>query len=102
MFDSAQGYPGSEEGLAQAMLDSSVPRSEIFVVTKLHPRYLGYDSTVKAIELSLQRLNTDYIDLFIIHSKECDDFLLKCEEGKISFSSFFVTFRPLSHYDLFI
>ena len=58
-----------------------MPRSEVFIVTKLHPRFLGYDSTIKAIDMSMKSLNVAYIDLFLIHSKECDDFLLKCQEG---------------------
>ncbi len=70
-----------------AIKQSSVPRSEIFIVTKLHPRYLGYNSTLSAIDLSLERLGTSYIDLFLIHSKECDNFLLRCEKGKILQSS---------------
>eukprot|EP00795_Rhopilema_esculentum_P006655 gene6655-12203_t len=82
LFDTAQGYPGSEAGIAQAISESSVPRSELFIVTKLHPRYLGYESTLKAIDMSLRRLNIDYVDLFLIHSKECDDFLLKCSDGE--------------------
>ena len=81
LFDSAQGYPGSEAGIAVAMKQSRLPRSEIFIVTKLHPRYLGYNTTLEAIDDSLKRLETSYIDLFLIHSKECDDFLLSCEEG---------------------
>ena len=82
LVDTAQGYPGSEAGIAQALLESSIPRSEVFIVTKLHPRYLGYNNTIKAIEMSLKSLNVNYIDLFLIHAMECDDFLLKCEEGK--------------------
>lgn len=66
----------------KALSESSIPREDIFVVTKLHPRYLGYNDTLKAIEMSLENLNTSYIDLYLIHSMECDDFLLKCEEGE--------------------
>ena len=53
-------------------------------MTKLHPRFLGYDTTLEAIEMSLKSLNTDYIDLFLIHSQQCDDFLLMCKEGKFN------------------
>ena len=66
---------------AKAMAVSSVPREEVFVVTKLHPKFLGYKQTLKAIDLSLENLNVSYIDLYLIHSTECDDFLLTCEEG---------------------
>jgi len=81
LIDTAQGYPGSEVAIAQALLESSVSRSEVFIVSKLHPRFLGFDSTLKAIEMSLKSLNVDYIDLFLIHAKECDEFLLQCEQG---------------------
>ena len=55
---------------------------DIFVVTKLAPRFLGYNETLYAIDESLERLNFSYIDLYLIHSKECDDFLLTCNEGE--------------------
>lgn len=87
MIDTAQGYPNSEPQVAEAIAQSGIPRSEIFIMTKLHPKYLGYDSTLEAIEMSLRALKTDYIDLFLIHSKHCDNFLLLCEEGNNSFVS---------------
>ena len=83
LIDTAQGYPNSEPQVGEAIAQSGIPRSEIFIMTKLHPKYLGYDSTLAAIEMSLKALQTDYIDLFLIHSKHCDDFLLVCQEGSI-------------------
>ena len=82
LIDTAQGYYNSEPQVAEAIVQSEIPRSEIFIMTKLHPRFLGYDTTLEAIEMSLKSLNTDYIDLFLIHSQQCDDFLLTCGEGK--------------------
>ena len=82
MIDTAQGYPMSERSVAEAIAQSGVPRSEIFIITKLHPRFLGYDTTINAVEMSLRELRTEYIDLFLIHSQQCDDFLLACGEGK--------------------
>ncbi|KAL9971353.1 hypothetical protein ACROYT_G023866 [Oculina patagonica] len=82
LIDTAQGYPGSEPLVAEAIEQSGIPRSDIFILTKLHPKYLGYDTTLVAIEMSLQSLKTDYIDLFLIHTQQCDDFLLTCEEGE--------------------
>lgn len=82
LIDTAQGYPNSEPQVGEAIAQSGIPRSEIFIMTKLHPKYLGYDSTLAAIEMSLKDLQTDYIDLFLIHSKHCDDFLLVCQEGE--------------------
>lgn len=86
LIDTAQGYHNSEPQVADAIAQSGIPRSEIFIMTKLHPRYLGYDTTLEAVEMSLKSLNTDYIDLFLIHSQQCDDFLLICGEGKFNIS----------------
>lgn len=82
MIDTAQGYHGSEPQVAEAIAQSGIPRSEIFIMTKLHPRYLGFETTLAAIEMSLNSLNTDYIDMFLIHGQMCDGFLLICEEGE--------------------
>lgn len=82
MFDTAYGYPHGEEGVGKALSESGIPREQVFIVTKLHPKFLGYNETILAIEESLKNLNTSYIDLFLIHSIECDDFLLRCDEGE--------------------
>ena len=82
LFELAHGYPFSETSFSKALAESSVQREDVFVVTKLAPRFLGYNETLYAIEESLERLNSSYIDLYLIHSKECDDFLLKCNEGE--------------------
>ena len=88
MIDTAQGYQDSEPQVAEAIAQSGVPRSEIFIITKLHPRFLGYNTTLEAIEISLKSLKADYIDLFLIHTQECDGFLLICEEGKFQINFF--------------
>ncbi|XP_047138327.1 uncharacterized protein LOC100201016 isoform X1 [Hydra vulgaris] len=80
LFDLAYGYPGSEVGFANAISESSVSRDKVFVVTKLHPMFLGYNETLHAIELSLKNLNTSYINLYLIHSVVCDDLFLKCSK----------------------
>ena len=86
MFDLAYGYPLSEVSFAKAIASqSSVAREDVFVVTKLHPRFLGYQETLQAIDMSLENLNVTYIDLYLIHSTECDDFLLACQEGLFFF-----------------
>ena len=84
LIDTAQGYHDSEPQVAEAIAQSGIPRSEIFIMTKLHPRFLGYDTTLEAIEMSLKSLKTDYIDLFLIHAQQCDGFMLICEEGKFA------------------
>ena len=46
---------------------SSISRSDIFITTKQWRAYHGYDSTLKCLDLSLKRLQLDYVDLYLIH-----------------------------------
>lgn len=57
----------NEEGVGKAIHESGIPREEIFVVSKVWNSDQGYDSTLEAYEQSLQRLNLDYLDLFLVH-----------------------------------
>ena len=63
LIDTAYSYPDSEVQIGKAIKDSSIPREEVFIVTKLHPRFLGYEQTLAAIDESLQR----YISFLITH-----------------------------------
>ncbi|RWS22823.1 putative oxidoreductase-like protein [Leptotrombidium deliense] len=56
--------------LAEAIKESDVNRDEIFLTTKLWPKYYGFESTKEALKGSLKRLDTDYIDLFLMHWPE--------------------------------
>lgn len=64
--DTAAGYY-NEEVVAAAIADSGVPREEYFVTTKLWCDSHGTGPTRKAISKSLKRLQTAYIDLYLIH-----------------------------------
>ncbi len=66
LIDTATVYE-NESGVGLAIKESSIPRSEIFLATKVWSNMHGYDSTLRAIELSLQKLKTDYLDLYHIH-----------------------------------
>jgi diketogulonate reductase-like aldo/keto reductase len=61
--DTAQAY-GNEESVGRALRESGVPREEVFVTTKFHPR--RRDPAVE-IEGSLRRLGVDHVDLYIVH-----------------------------------
>jgi 2,5-diketo-D-gluconate reductase A len=61
--DTAQAY-GNEESVGRALRESGVPREEVFVTTKFHPR--REDPAAEA-EGSLRRLGVDWVDLYIIH-----------------------------------
>ena len=54
MIDSAQAYDEEQEG--EAVQESGIPREKVFIVSKVHPRFLGYDETLKSVEESLTKL----------------------------------------------
>ena len=65
-IDTAQGY-GNEKSVGVAVKESGVPRSEIFITSKLANPEHGYQKTIAAFEQTLHSLGTDYLDLFLIH-----------------------------------
>ena len=65
-IDTAEGYQ-NEEQIARAIKASGIPREEIFIITKVWVQDHGYEQTKKAFADSLKRLNTDYVDLYLIH-----------------------------------
>lgn len=66
LIDTAASY-GNEAAVGAAIKRSGVPRAEIFVTTKLWIQDAGYEKTKQAFERSLQRLQLDYLDLYLIH-----------------------------------
>lgn len=72
-FDTAQAY-FNEEGVGQAIVESGIPREEFFITTKVWHSHHGYEQTKKACEESLKKLQTDYIDLYLIHQNIGDVF----------------------------
>lgn len=65
-IDTARIY-NNEEDVGMAIVESGVPRGDIFVTTKVWNDDQGYESTLKAFEDSLNRLKMDYVDLYLIH-----------------------------------
>lgn len=65
-IDTAKIY-GNEEEVGRAIKDSGIPREEIFITSKVWTADLGYQQTKKAFQESLDRLQTDYLDLYLIH-----------------------------------
>jgi 2,5-diketo-D-gluconate reductase A len=65
-IDTAQMY-GNEAGVGAAVAKSGIARDEVFITTKLANDKQGYDSAIKALDESLDRLGTDYVDLYLIH-----------------------------------
>ncbi|KAH9946612.1 Aldo/keto reductase [Amylocystis lapponica] len=66
-IDSARAYD-NERDVGQAVRASGIPRSEIFVTSKIMTQEHGYESTLRAVDESLTRFGFDYLDLFLIHA----------------------------------
>ena len=66
--DTAHAYQ-NERGVAQAVKESGLPREEIWITTKLWPSEYGEGKTAKAIDKMLERLQTDHIDLLLLHQQ---------------------------------
>ena len=65
-IDTAQSY-GNEEAVGRAIAKCGVPRSELFLTTKVWISNAGYEKAKASIDKSLRNLQTDYIDLLLIH-----------------------------------
>jgi 2,5-diketo-D-gluconate reductase A len=66
LIDTAAAY-GNEAAVGAAIKRSGVAREELFITTKLWVQDAGYDRTRAAFERSLQRLQLNYLDLYLIH-----------------------------------
>lgn len=65
-IDTAQIYD-NEAAVGQAILDSGVPRKDIFLTTKVWVSNYGHDAFIKSVDESLEKLKTDYVDLLLLH-----------------------------------
>lgn len=65
-IDTASFY-GNEVGIGNGIKESRINREDIFLVTKLWNDDHGYDKTIEAFNKSLERLQVNYIDLYLVH-----------------------------------
>lgn len=65
-FDTASFY-GTESYLGEAVRESGIPREDFFITSKVWKEEMGYEQTRKAFQETLDRLGTDYLDLYLIH-----------------------------------
>ena len=73
LIDTAQVY-GNEEGVGRAWRKSGIAREELFLVTKVWISNAGEEKAAASIDESLRKLDTDYIDLLLIHQAYGDVF----------------------------
>ena len=64
--DTAHSY-GNETGIGNAVRESGIKREEIYITTKLTAKDQGYDSALRAFDRSMNNLQLDYLDCFLIH-----------------------------------
>lgn len=65
-FDTASFY-GTETYLAEAIRESGIAREEFFITSKAWKTEMGYENTKQAFERTLKNLDTDYLDMYLIH-----------------------------------
>ena len=107
LIDTAQAY-GNEEGVGNAVKKSGIKREDFFIVTKVWVSNAGYENAKKSIETSLTKLQTDYIDLLLIHQpfndyygtyRAMEEFYEKGLLKSIGVSNFYPDrFIDLSHF----
>lgn len=73
LFDTAELY-GNEQAVGNAIKRSGVPREELFITTKFGSKEAGYEKTKAAFQKSLELLQLEYIDLYLIHQPFGDIF----------------------------
>ncbi len=66
LIDTASFYDNETE-IGKAIGESNIPREDIFITTKVWDSDQGYKRTLRSFEKSLSKLNTNYIDLYLIH-----------------------------------
>jgi diketogulonate reductase-like aldo/keto reductase len=68
-FDTAESYAAghSEELLGRVIRETNTKREMLFTTTKISPEHLAYEQVFRSCENSLRRLNTEYVDLYLIH-----------------------------------
>lgn len=66
LLDTASSYQ-NEEAVGEAVHTCGVKREELFITTKAHIQEMGYEQVRQAFKRSLRKLQTDYLDLYLIH-----------------------------------
>lgn len=79
MVDSAQAHMYDEKAVGEALIESGIPREEVFLISKVHPKNMGYNDTIKSVEESLAKFKVSYVfSLVIFHQVICFIFIMSC------------------------
>lgn len=70
-IDTAQSY-FNEEQVGSAIVKSGVPREDIFLTTKVWIEHYGYEETLASVKESMEKLQTNYLDLLLLHQPFAD------------------------------
>ncbi|BCR36354.1 aldo/keto reductase [Mariniplasma anaerobium] len=82
-IDTAEAYK-NEKSVGHAIKDSKIPREEIFVTSKLHSHIKTYEGAKEAFQKTLEELEFDYLDLFLIHAPwPWNEMGKDCREGNV-------------------
>src|SRR4051794_16965843 len=65
-LDTAFRY-GNQRGVGKGLMDSGIPREQVFVTTKLDGPFQGDDKAIAGLDECLRQLDMDYVDLLLIH-----------------------------------
>ncbi len=90
-IDTAEMYEGAEEVVGRAVRGR---RDEVFITTKVLPQNASFRGTIAALERSLRKLRTDYVDLYLLHwydgshplGETMEAFAYLMEQGKIAYA----------------
>ena len=66
LYDTAQMYK-NEQALGDALKENKIPREDIFLISKVNNCNQGYEKTISSFKESLQKLQTEYLDAFLVH-----------------------------------
>lgn len=92
----------SEAAISRSIEGSGLPRQDLFLVTKIHPRNFGYEQTLSSFGdpnsalTSLGALRTDYVDLLLLHTSDCSDWSGLCQPDPER-GTFFDAWRALEN-----
>lgn len=82
-IDTAEAYK-NEKSVGQAIKDSKIPREDIFVTSKLHSHIKTYEGAKEAFQKTLEELEFEYLDLFLIHAPwPWNEMGKDCREGNV-------------------